>query len=223
MTTVHVLRVFAADDGGGGNPLGVVLDGAAVAPERRQEVAARLGFSETVFVDDLAAGTVRIFTPASELPFAGHPLVGTAWLLRREGHGATAIRPPAGTVDCWEEQGRSWIRARAAWVSAMHLQQFETPDEVDALEGAPEHVEFLYAWAWLDEERGVVRSRAFPRGLGIVEDEATGAAAVKLTAMLHRSLLIRQGRGSALHTRAGEGDVVELGGNVDLAELRELD
>ena len=40
-----------------------------------------LGFSETVYVDDPDTGQLRIFTPAAELPFAGHPLVGTAWLL----------------------------------------------------------------------------------------------------------------------------------------------
>ncbi len=50
MPGLHVLRVFTAPDGGGGNPLGVFLDGVAIPPERRQAVAAELGFSETVFV-----------------------------------------------------------------------------------------------------------------------------------------------------------------------------
>jgi PhzF family phenazine biosynthesis protein len=79
MAELHVLRVFAAPDGTGGNPLGVFLDGPAVPEGRRQAVAADLGFSETVFVDDPRSGGVRIFTPAAELPFAGHPLVGTSW------------------------------------------------------------------------------------------------------------------------------------------------
>ena len=68
MTDLHVLRVFIGPDGRGGNPLGVFLDGAAIAPDRRQAVAAELGFSETVFVDGIEttaqAATVRIFTPA---------------------------------------------------------------------------------------------------------------------------------------------------------------
>src|SRR5215208_1320350 len=88
-TTLHVLRVFLGSDGEGGNPLGVILDGAAIAPSERQIVAADLGYSETVFVDDAGSGALRIHTPAVELPLAGHPLVGTAWLLEQAGTPAT--------------------------------------------------------------------------------------------------------------------------------------
>jgi PhzF family phenazine biosynthesis protein len=84
MPELHILRVFTAEDGSGGNLLGVFLDGTAVPRAGRQAVAAKLGFSETVFVDDAVNGQLQIFTPAVELPFAGHPLVGTAWLLARE-------------------------------------------------------------------------------------------------------------------------------------------
>ena len=73
MTELHVLKVFAGPDRGGGNPLGVFLDGASIPADRRQAVAAELGFSETVFVDDASNGSIRIFMPGSELPFAGHP------------------------------------------------------------------------------------------------------------------------------------------------------
>jgi hypothetical protein len=51
MPVLHVLRVFCDSDGQFGSPLGVVLDGPAVPPERRQPLAAELGFSETVYVD----------------------------------------------------------------------------------------------------------------------------------------------------------------------------
>ncbi|MEV8060236.1 PhzF family phenazine biosynthesis protein, partial [Streptomyces antimycoticus] len=82
MTDLDVLKVFCGPYGRGGNELGVVRDGAAVVGEaERQRVAARLGFSETVFVDDPERGVVDIYTPSVRLPFAGHPLVGTAWLL----------------------------------------------------------------------------------------------------------------------------------------------
>ena len=68
MPELHVLRVFCAEGGTGGNPLGVYLDGAAFDPSERQAEAKRLGFSETVFVDDPSTGELRIFTPALELP-----------------------------------------------------------------------------------------------------------------------------------------------------------
>ena len=78
MAELHVLRVFCDAAWSHGNPLGVFLDGDEVPEERRQEVAAELGFSETVFVDDATEGRMRIFTPGLELPFAEHPSVGTA-------------------------------------------------------------------------------------------------------------------------------------------------
>ena len=84
MTVLHELRVFIGSDGGAGNPLGVFVEGPLIEAGRRQAIAADLGFSETVFVDSIANGVaaVAIHTPAIELPFAGHPTVGTSWLLR---------------------------------------------------------------------------------------------------------------------------------------------
>src|SRR3954469_12481668 len=101
MSRLHLLRVFCAEGGSGGNPLGVFLHGAEVPPERRQAVAADLGLSETVFVDDRERGEVRIFTPAVELDFAGHPTVGAAWLLED----AEALRTQAGEVPVTRENG----------------------------------------------------------------------------------------------------------------------
>jgi len=106
MAMLHVLRVFTGDDGAGGNPLGVFLDGPAIEAERRQDVAADLGFPETVFVDDAQRGRVAVFTPAVELGFAGHPLVGTAWLLASEGRGVDTLRPPAGEVATMHREGK---------------------------------------------------------------------------------------------------------------------
>jgi PhzF family phenazine biosynthesis protein len=113
MTELHVLRVFIGPDGRGGNPLGVFLDGATIPADRRQAIAIDLGFSETVFVADPAEGAIRIFTPGRELPFAGHPTVGTAWLFRESGSPADTLRPPAGDVPFRHDAERTWIRARA--------------------------------------------------------------------------------------------------------------
>src|SRR5215469_10905413 len=69
-----------------GNPVAVVLDGTGLTWEQMQLMARWTNLSETTFVlpaDDPAADyRVRIFTPATELPFAGHPTLGTchAWL-----------------------------------------------------------------------------------------------------------------------------------------------
>lgn len=74
-----------------GNPLAVVGEAGALTTAAMQAVAAEFNLSETVFVTrlDEAAGraTIRIFTPRRELPFAGHPTIGTAILLASQGLG----------------------------------------------------------------------------------------------------------------------------------------
>ena len=75
------LDVFAARVGTG-NPLGVVFDAGDMDTAAMQSLAAWLNLSETIFFLPPDAGAdyrIRIFTPGSELPFAGHPSVGAAW------------------------------------------------------------------------------------------------------------------------------------------------
>ncbi|MDA2806940.1 PhzF family phenazine biosynthesis protein [Nocardiopsis suaedae] len=214
--TVHVLRVFIGPDGGGGNPLGVVLDGPALpGREARQALAARLGFSETVFVDDPDTGAVDIYTPGVRLPFAGHPLVGTAWLLRRSGRPVRELRPEAGTVPVREDaDGTVWIRARPEWAAGRRTERYPSAGELEALPGPPEGDGWLYAWAWIDEGRGLVRARGFPRRGDVVEDEATGAAALVLAGEQGRPLDIRQGRASLIRTRPAPEGTIDIGGGV---------
>ncbi len=74
-----------------GNPLAVILDGDDLADETMQAIAREMNLSETVFVQPSAnaayAARLRIFTPGRELPFAGHPTVGTAVALAELNHG----------------------------------------------------------------------------------------------------------------------------------------
>ena len=221
MTTLHVLRVFTAPDGSGGNPLGVVLDGAAVPPADRQAVAAELGFSETVFVDDRSNGALRIFTPAVELPLAGHPLVGTAWLLAHAGTPAPVLRPPAGDVPVELAGGLTWISARREWAQLYELTQLDAPGDVDA-RAVPGGDAMDAFWAWEDEAAGRIRARVFPNGIGIEEDEATGAFALQLAAHIGRPAVIRQGAGSELHVKPAEDGRVAVGGRVVLDDERPL-
>ena len=216
MPELHVLRVFCSPRGGGGNPLGVFLDGDEVSAGERQRVAADLGFSETVFVDDAPAGALRIFTPAQELPFAGHPLVGTAWLLAREREPVAALRPPAGEVPVRAEGGTTFAAGRPEWAPRFEFVQVATPGEVDRLTGPPGDQGLVGVWAWLDEPAGRIRERVFAPGAGIAEDEATGAAAVLLGAQLARPLDIRQGHGSRITARPLANGMVEIGGRVEL-------
>jgi trans-2,3-dihydro-3-hydroxyanthranilate isomerase len=94
---VFTERVF------GGNPLAVVFEAENLADVEMQGIAREMNCSETTFLlpptrSDCAA-RVRIFTPAREIPFAGHPTIGTAWVL------ATEKLLPAGTTRFNLEEG----------------------------------------------------------------------------------------------------------------------
>lgn len=137
MATLHVLRVFTAADGAHGNPLGVFLDGGEVPAGRRQAVARDLGFAETVFVDDLERAEVQIFAPEVEMPFAGHPTVGTAWPLREARDEVAVLRTPAGDVPVRSEAELTWIAARPEWSPPFEYVEMNAPTEVEALTGPP--------------------------------------------------------------------------------------
>ncbi|MBA86043.1 MAG: phenazine biosynthesis protein, partial [Rhodobacteraceae bacterium] len=90
MTRYLVLDVFT-DQPFGGNQLAVIPDARALPQARLQQIAREFNFSETTFVypprDPAHTARVRIFTPTMEIPFAGHPTIGTAVALAQMGHG----------------------------------------------------------------------------------------------------------------------------------------
>lgn len=95
-----------------GNPLAVVHDGEGLDDARMQAIAKEFNLSETVFIlppdDPRRRAKLRIFTPGAELPFAGHPTVGTAVLLSLmhgdEGASAFGIEEKVGVVACVTER-----------------------------------------------------------------------------------------------------------------------
>lgn len=100
----RLVSVFAVEgDPFSGNPLAVVEDAGDVAPEVMQAVARQFNLSETTFVTAVDAGsgtaTVRIFTTTYEMPFAGHPTLGTAHVVAGGlGRRDVVLDLPAGHV-----------------------------------------------------------------------------------------------------------------------------
>lgn len=90
----------------GGNPLAVVTDAQGLSTEQMQTIAAEFNLAETTFVlpprDPAHTAEVRIFTPKAEMPFAGHPNVGTAFVLARAGE--SYGRPVSGDRLVFEEK-----------------------------------------------------------------------------------------------------------------------
>ena len=89
-----------------GNPLAVVLNAEGLSTGQMQAIAAEFNLAETTFVlpprDAAHTAEVRIFTPRSEMPFAGHPNVGTAFVLARAG--SSYGRPVSGDRVIFEEK-----------------------------------------------------------------------------------------------------------------------
>jgi trans-2,3-dihydro-3-hydroxyanthranilate isomerase len=124
----------------GGNPLAVLPDGRGLSEDRMQAIAREFNYPETTFVlppeDPAHAARLRIFTPARELPFAGHPTLGTAHVLA-----ATGRIPLAGeTTNVLLEEAVGpvpvAIRARGgrpvfAQLTAAHAPEFGPPPPPD--------------------------------------------------------------------------------------------
>ena len=94
-----------------GNQLAVVEDAADLSTQAMQDIAREMNFSETAFVlgQNLERASVRIFTPEWELPFAGHPTVGTAWVLT-QGQGQITLDLPVGDVAvAFDDTGIGWM------------------------------------------------------------------------------------------------------------------
>jgi predicted PhzF superfamily epimerase YddE/YHI9 len=215
---VTVLRVFTDSAGNFGNPLGVV-DASTVEIQWRQRLATQLGYSETIFVDFPSAGSTtahaRIYTPRTELPFAGHPTVGASWWLRARGTPIRTLQVPAGIVQVSYHDEVTTISARSEWAPEFAIHELESLDDLAAANPAdfPDDVAH-YLWTWTDESAGSLCSRFFAANLGVAEDEATGSAAVRMTEYLSRDLTITQGKGSVIQTTWSPEGWVQVAGRV---------
>ena len=143
-----------------GNPLAIVLDCEGLDTRAMQRTAREFNLSESVFMlppeNPKHRARIRIFTPAKELPFAGHPSVGTAWWLAESRTPVGILREKAGdvTVTVDEEAGTASIDARAEWTPAFEWLPLESPADVDALDPLAFTEGQHYAYAWIDEQAG---------------------------------------------------------------------
>jgi predicted PhzF superfamily epimerase YddE/YHI9 len=248
----QILRVFTREESGG-NHLGVVTDLAGLTPEMMQAIATDLGFSETIFCD-LAGDvpTARIFTPATELPFAGHPLVGLGWALNDTlPYPVDRIRYQVDEARVTFEGLQTWIEAKGdqpveaiddpplgAEVAVTVLMpvpymvaQFSSPRQIAELVPPPSSLGDVYVWAWEDPGR-VAKVRFFADEAGVPEDPATGSGAFALASYFRSigqaigSIVIHQGdeigHPSTVRLRWDEANS-SIGGTVIRDEVRLLD
>lgn len=211
----HVLRVFTRNDVGG-NHLGVVNDVIGLSTDDMQAIAADLGFSETTFVDwsDRDVPMVRIFTPQVEMEFAGHPMVGTAWVMNFLGpRPHDRLECPVGVVEVTmdgdavfietaldqpvEDGPDTTVLTRAglpppdrAWLVQMPkaylVAQYPNSATITGLDPDMGVLEEVFGTLCFARDERRAHSRFFAPAGGVPEDPATGSAAVALArAMVH--------------------------------------
>lgn len=110
MTDYLVYDVFT-DRPFGGNPLAIVPNATDLPEDKLQDIAREFNYSETVFLyppDRGGVAKLRIFTPTMEVPFAGHPTIGTAVMLGEAGLGPEfVVELGIGDLDIWSSGGRA--------------------------------------------------------------------------------------------------------------------
>jgi trans-2,3-dihydro-3-hydroxyanthranilate isomerase len=126
----RILNVFTANGARlSGNPLCVVEDGSQLDAETMQKLARQMNLSETTFIlsSKRAAALVRIFTPAYEMPFAGHPTLGTAHVCRALGLGGNqlGLEMRAGIIPVTANGDHWTLRAAAATSRLVEAQPTE--------------------------------------------------------------------------------------------------
>jgi trans-2,3-dihydro-3-hydroxyanthranilate isomerase len=102
-----------------GNQLAVFLDAADLTTDQMQQIAREINFAESTFVTAMATednkATIRIFTPAHEMQFAGHPIIGTSWVLMNKifAHHPKAIElnVPIGEISVRQVNDLVWLKA----------------------------------------------------------------------------------------------------------------
>ena len=192
----------------GGNPLAVVFGADALDGAAMQRLAREFNLSETVFVLRPGAGgadaRIRIFTPGSELPFAGHPNVGTAVLLARR------LGTPAAMLVLDQAAGR--VRARLARDAAGRVTGAEIEAPRPFAEAAPFTAAAAAACAGLPTSAIIGTTHAPLIGgcgnhiaFAEVSDPAALAAAMPDTAAFRTHLPVATATGLFLHTALPDG------------------
>ncbi|MEM7216823.1 MAG: PhzF family phenazine biosynthesis protein [Pseudomonadota bacterium] len=177
----QIVDVFA-ETALAGNPLAVVLDGAGLSDQQMQAIALETNLSETTFVVERSAerATVRIFTPTTELPFAGHPTLGTAWVLRDGaqrftldlGVGPVAVEFDADGV-CWMAPPQPTVTGtldveQAAALIGLNPADLHTDYPISLINIGPQFVLIgVRDWATLERASmdGALRARLLDAGV----------------------------------------------------------
>jgi predicted PhzF superfamily epimerase YddE/YHI9 len=202
MKYAYVGRVFCDEQGNHGNPVGIIEDcDAAYTDEERTRIAAKLGFSESVFINNYSNWSISIYTVTGEIGFAGHAAVGAAsFFLQKNGNCPEYLTCRDGKVSVLEKESMLWVISKLCQAPPWCHEHVSDLKSLESLNGPLDECQgHTMLWSWIDESRGIVRARTFASAWGIPEDEANGSGCMQLAAVLGRQLKVHHGVGSILY------------------------
>lgn len=220
---VNVVRAFVDTQGEHGNPTGIVIDvEQKISPSERQKIATTLHFTDTVFINELENINVSFFNPQQETKFAGDSLISTAYFIRNKlGRNADRIECKGGVIKTWSEGELTWIEASLDGTPGWRHEQLNTPEDVSRItDKEAESYEHTMVWAWIDREKGLIRSRTFLPDWGTLEDQGNGSGSMQLAKMLGQRIEISQGRGSVIYAEPSDDNSVKVGGRVKVDQVQ---
>lgn len=213
----HTIRVLCNDKLAFGEPHAVIVDeDRSIDQQERQAIATRLGFDETVFINDIASGDVSFFDTAKAVPFAGTAALAAAWFINQQ-RDAPLEHITCGDklVSTWQEHGQTWIATTFDTMPSWNVVQYDTVESVDRMTpGDAASLAHTLVWAWEDEQKGHIRARTFATDWDIPEVEANGSGSMMLAVLLGRPLRIQHGAGSLIMAEQQPSGMVAIGGSV---------
>lgn len=219
---VNIARVFINKDGDYGNPVGIVLDDELkLKDEERQRIAAKLNFSETVFIDSLGKiPSVSIFNPQHKVKFAGHAVLGTAYFVRNIlNNNIDSIKCGSEVVKVRRDRELLYITAPLSIMPSWNFEELGSSNEIEYLtKKETSKKKHTVVWAWINKEKGLIRARTFAPDWGISEDQANGSGSMVLATKLNREIEILHGEGSVIYAKSISLELAEVGGLVKLEE-----
>lgn len=211
------LKVFVDKKGNFGDVATIVIDDRRqLSDSKRIEITRELQTAETVFINDIKHAEISIMHYDGEIDFAGVGALAAAWQISQlKGEPIKVMKSRGGVIHISHLDDLVLVIAATNTLPPWKFKKVATPNEVlENTAAKAKNLEHTMVWAWENESQGSIRARTFANDWGIPEAEGNGSGAMKLAAMLGRSVEITHGKGSVIYARHISDKNVALGGRV---------
>lgn len=221
MIELYEATVFGDDEGNFGDKHGIIIDEKrAIDPARRLAIAAKLGYAETIFINDIAKSDISFFAQTEEIPFAGTAALAVTGMLRNlTDKNPIKLTSHGNAITVEVDDKTIWVEAALAIMPPWHHIELASATEVENISpGEAKDFEHTMVWAWIDKDAGTIRARTFAADWLLPETEANGSGSMMLAATLNRRIAVLHGKGSRILAEPKPNNMARLGGHVTVNE-----